>query len=87
LMMGDNKEDFNKKLVDFEESRNVLSYLENLKKFGKRAVTSIEIVSAFKDEISERSVHKQLQRLKHWKQVEEIKTTIRKKPLILYRVF
>jgi len=28
LMMGDNKEDFNKKLVDFEESRNVLSYLE-----------------------------------------------------------
>ena len=85
LMITDSREEFETKFNDFVDTKNVFCLLEKLKRFGKRPLTSVEITSSLNENISERAVHKQLQRLKRWKQIEEIKTIVDGKPLILFK--
>lgn len=71
--------------VDRSQIRDVMDYLQSLKKNGQRGQTSKEIVFSFWGFISEPAVLKQLCRLKKWGLVEEVRLKYKGgKEIILY---
>jgi len=52
---------------------NILEYLQTMKRYGHRGLTSQEIIFKFWGVISERAILKQLSRLKKWGLVKEVR--------------
>lgn len=70
-VLGYDEKTFEEKVKDYEGTLNVLGYLKNLKRYGKRPVTQQEIINALNGSIASRNVYVQIKQLIKWGEIKE----------------